>query len=559
MSELLIRFGQLDPVAKGDIQTITTSPIKPWNTINSLKEDNIQPPALYATGEWNYTIADGNMGEFPDNPNGTDWGFWSDEFSDESGLFASPPTLDMAFSVNHKSVGLTFYFYPNTDDYARNIRVTWYDSSNNVIYTDEYAFTSPVGVLSENVADWRRIKVEFLETNIRNRFLKLYALDFGVLRTFTDTEISSCQVLEEIDPTVETISINTLNATIRTRDSIFSPITSADFTDMMMKRQPMDLIKDGILFGKFYLEKWVDPYQSGIEFDLEAGDAVSVLDLYTFDGGLYSNTPVTAVLTAIFDLAFPTHLVTYELDPEYQSSTLTGYIPICSCGEAFQHVMFALHAVADTSRRANVWIYPADTAVTYEINRLERYRRGQDEPTEYYSGVRVISYSYSASTVATDLFNDTLTVGRHRIDGYSGPHASYTVTGATIAVSHVNYVELSVAVAGKVNLRGIPYLENTQVHKISEEVTAGEAESVMDYEGYTLVNPGIALYIAQKELDWLKNRIRSESEIVLDNREVGYIARVETTGIPLQGTIISLDSNLRANKSDMVVIGNAVD
>ena len=215
MSNLQIKFAQIDPAAKADISSIIAPDKISWSNINDLIYDNMPKPGNYATMEHNYTILDGGMEEFPDETDGETWGLWSDSLSDEAGNFANPPALDISFHANHKSRGLTLYFYPFTDDYAKEICVTWYDSRDEVIKTGIYALNSNIGVISEPVIDFRRIAVEFLSTNIRHRFIKLYALEYGVIRILPDEEIDSCRILEEIDPTVESISINILNATDR--------------------------------------------------------------------------------------------------------------------------------------------------------------------------------------------------------------------------------------------------------------------------------------------------------------------------------------------------------
>ena len=562
MSVLQLRFSQIDPAAKADINTLYTSGIKPWSVVNDLRYDNINDPGNYMTLEHNYSILDGSMEEFPDSPNvpARTWGFWSDVFSDEDGNFGiySLPTLDITFNYVHKSIGLTFLFYPHTDDYASKAQVTWFDSSDNIIHSDIYIIDSDIGLIPQSIADFKRIKIEFLSTNIRNRYIKLYAIEFGLIRIFNDAEISTCNILEEIDPTVEEISVNTFNAQIRTRQSIFSPIMSEDFDDMMMRKQPLTVKKDGVNFGIFFLEKWKDLYQSGIAFNLDAGDAISILDLYPFDGGLYNNKSIVELLDEIFNIAFPTQLVKYELDPIYQNSKVTGWIPITNCGTAFQHIMFVIHAIADTSRRSSVWIYEADTEVWLDIDLDEQYKGGSDEPTKYYSGVEVTSYSYSQSGENAQLFNDTLMVGQHKIN-FKEPMYNINVTGATLIQAHVNYAIINVTFQGVVLITGLKYIANTLTHSVKEEVTAGQVESIKSYNGYTLVNPNIGQALAQKQFDWLQNRIMTRTDIVLDNREVGYLIDVETRGRNLIGTITALDINLRASRANMVVIGNAVN
>lgn len=557
-SVLQIRFAQTDPAAKQDITNITQTQNKPWSSVEELRYDDVEPPENYLTCEKNYGLLNGKMKAFPNDPASKRWGYWSESVSGIDGSFGiNIPTIDITFSVNHKSIGVTLYFHTHTGDHAREVRLTWYDSSNVVIHQGVYQIKSHFGNVEQKVDGYRRIKIEFLSTNLPNRYIKMYALDIGLVRTFMDKEVSQCDIFEDIDPTVESISINTLNSKIITRNSIFSPLMSADYDDMMMKKQSLTVYKNDKVYGFFFLDKWNDPFQSGIVFDIEAADAMSVLDLYDFNGGLYTNKPVTELLNEIFNICFPTRLVTYQLDDSLSTKTVTGWIPRCKCGEAFQHIMFAIRAIADTSRRRHIWIYQPDTEITYEIPLTQRYRKIKDETTDYYSGVDVTSYNYTQSTEEKQLFKQELGVGSYRVN-FNEPIHSCTATGATITTTHPNYVIVNVTSATEVIVSGKVYKSNPLTHSARTEVATGQIESIKSYDGYYLVGRSIGNQIAQQNLQWLQNRIKSEMDIVLNDREVGYVAQVETRGRDLVGTITAIDSNLRANKSTVTVIGNAV-
>ena len=563
MSELQLRFGQFDPTAKQDILSITTSPLKPWNSIDDLKYDAVPEPGNYMTLEHNYGILDGAMGEFPDTPNAPvrTWGFWSENFSDANGNFSSTPALDIRFSANHKSPGITLYFYPHTDDYASSARVTWYNELDAAIKSGVYTMTSNIGAIGEAVENYRRVKIEFLSTNIRHRYIKLFSVNFGVLRIFFDEEINVCDVLEEIDPTVELLSINTLNAEIRTRNSLFSPLLSPEFNNMMMRLQPLTLTKDNEPFGIFFLETWKDPYQSGIVFDIEAVDAMGMFDLYPFNGGIYENVLATDVLNQIFALVFPTNLLSYQIENTLANKRVTGWIPLCTCGEAIQHILFAIHAIADTSRRGYIWIYELDTEVTGNIELIEQYLTGSDEPTEFVSGVDVTSHRYVRNTTEQkEAFNGVLSPGKHRVDFAEPLHTiSVTPGTVTIAESTANYVVLNVASQATVLVRAFGYIQNTLLHSVRASLPAGEIQNIKAFSNYTLVSESDGPALAQKLYDWYQNRVKTTVEIKLSNREVGYMYDVKTGMRDLRGIVTSLDINLRADRASMEVVGNALD
>ena len=367
MHTLSMRFIQVDPGARADITDISSSPLRPWGSFEPFHNDYPDEPPNVATLEWNHTILDGSAQEFPDNPEPDVFGFWSGAMSGADGLFENPPTLDMFFGSQRRSRGFTFYFYPHTDDYASMVRITWYSSHDDedVIQSSIYELNYNLAAAHESVGGWRRVKFEFLSTNIPFRYIKLYGINFGISGDLSDREISSARILEEIDPTSESLSVNTMNAIIRTRNSIFSPITSPDYDDMMMARQMLEMRRDGILFGKFFLDPkgWADPHQDGIEFELFSGDAIGVMDSCRFMGGMYVDEPVTSILDEIFGIVFPTGTIKYVLDPAFEGELINGWIPIVTCAAALQHICFALNATADTARIGDVYIYPREVDV----------------------------------------------------------------------------------------------------------------------------------------------------------------------------------------------------
>lgn len=353
-----IKFSLVDPAAKAD-STLAISDYQPWIDIEDLRRETISLNiGNFATCEHNQAILDGTQTYFPDDTSTYDWGWWSESMSDDNGLFESPPTIDITFGSNHKSKGLTIVFYPFSDDYANRVNVTWYASDyTTVLQMGTYQLNSNVGIIEENVAEWRRITIKMLSTNNRNRWIKLRGIEYGLPRTFEDSDINTASILEEVDPISDILSINTLNFQVKTHTPEFSPISGDIGDTMLMRKQPLTVTADDRPFGTFFLNKWEDVNNRGNTFDFSAIDAIGVMDEYEFRGGLYNDVLASVVLQQLFDICFPTKLIKMVLDNDFVDSRLTGWIPICTCREALQLICFAIGAVADTSRRDYVWIY----------------------------------------------------------------------------------------------------------------------------------------------------------------------------------------------------------
>ena len=557
MSDLQIRFAQVDPGAKSDIVAVSAPDKSTWSVLDDLKYDNVPEPGDYATLEHNFWTLDGTKDIFPDDTTSKTWGLWTQSMSAENTYFVTAPTLDIVFNDIHKSPGFTFYFYPHTGDFARDVRITWYDAANAVLQSGNYTFSSDFATIYEPTEGFKRISIEFLATSLPYRYIKLYGIDIGRIRIISDEEINSCNIYEEIDPTIESISVNTFNAQIRTLEPFFSPLSNDISDEMMMKRQDFKIFQEGKRYGTFFLETWEDIDNSGIVFNFEGVDAMGVLDLYTFMGGIYNNVMASDVLNEIFRIVFPTRLIKYVLDPELADARITGWIPICTCGTAFQHIMFAINAISDTSRAGDILIYPRDTEVTYTLPLEEQYRGGNNKPTEYWSGVDVVSYNYTPGTETLEVQNGVLPVGRHEIR-FSEPLHSLSIQYATILQSNANYALINVTARRAVTLTGKKYVSNPRIHSVRNAIETGETESVKSYEGYTLVNPDIGLELAESKADYFQNRIQLEDAIVLNDREVGFVVDAETRKNNFSGLITALDVNIRANKAEMTAVGKVV-
>lgn len=555
--KIQIGYGQIDPSAKPD-SAPQSSDIQPWVNLPDLKIDGLQIKNV-ATCEHNQAILDGTQEHLPDDPQNYPWGFWSSEISGDDGAFPSPPTLDILFSFNHKSPGLTFLFYPHSDDYASFARVVWYDGSGAVVKSGTYQLDGIEAYIQESVPSFRRIKIEFLSTNIRGRYVKLAGINYGQGQSMQDDTIDKAKVLEEVDPTSNEITINTMNFTIRTKDPRFS-IVSGVGDDMLMRNQPMTIMADEAEFGTFFLQNWKDVYGNGTVIDFSAIDAIGVMDLYQFWGDVYKNVPIETILEQLFDICFPTRLIRYQIDSLLAGKRVSGWIPTGTCRQALQYICFAIGAAADDSRADYVRIYPPETVLDHVIERGEIYHGPQLQPTTYYSGVDVIAYEYAKGDEEVEAHKATYQAGRKEIR-FSEPLHSITVSGGALLDSTANHAIINIQSAGEVIVTGKKYIVNQSVFGEREEVAAGEVENVKIYDNCTMLSPNDAPQIAVGLFRYLKQRAQFDGDVRLEERKVGKVVEIPTAvrgalGNPIQGTIEQLDTNLRAGKARMKVIGS---
>jgi len=562
MRELEIEYMQTDPQAKAD-SSVAVNDMQPFGSIQSLRYDGIYPPGKFATLEHNYWLLDDSFDMMTGlKISSLEWSLFSTKMSGGTGQFSSPIVIDVVFGDIHKFPGLTLLFYPFTNDYADKIRVTWYNMSNGIIHTGIYSNNSVKASIKEQIADCKRIKIELLSTNHPYRFLKLYAIEYGIVYIFPDGDINSARVFEEIDSISNSLSVNTLNFNILKKNPDFTSFGSIP-NEYLMKNQKLRLSRNNELFGFFFLQKWKDKTLNNISFDFNCVDAIGIMQNYEFLGGMYRNTPAEGLIAELFEICFPTRYIIYLLDPAFANETITGYMPIMNCREALQWICFSMGAIADASRRNTVWIYPRETETMYNIPRDKVYRNGSLETLAYISQVNVTSHSFTEGGLYGDstLFEDALPVGAHRIltgKPVAGAALDVWIGSASITETHVNYIMIKVTVEARVTLRVSYHGDSQLVHSVKDPyIASGEIENIISFEDCTIVNRDNAERIAKNIYNCSKKRIMVKTGIVFDCQEVGYIANVGLqNNMIINGTIKSLDIDLRSKKTAANIIGD---
>lgn len=382
--KIAIRFGQTDPAAKAASRP-TLHGQAGWSKGADLQKERRDVVVQnYATLEPNQAVLDGTQRHFPTHTNGRDWGFWSDAPSDENGEFAAPPRVDIAFGSAHKSAGLSLYFYPFSDDWASKVEICWFaPNGTTLLHRGQYRLGGTTAVVQQAVSGWGRITIAFLQTNIPRRFIKLQGLEYGLIRQFDDQTVDTAEILEEIDPLSDVVSVNTLRFCIKTHHPAFSHISGNLQDDMLMRGQSLQVEADGKPFGTFFLDNWKDTTGGGMVFSFSAHDALGVLDKQEFMGGVYTGKPAIELVEELWNICFPTRFIRYRFDKDLADATVTGFLPISSCRQALQQIAFAIGAAVNSEREGVVWLYKRDVpniafTARPRLNEAEEWSRADE-------------------------------------------------------------------------------------------------------------------------------------------------------------------------------------
>ena len=517
-----ISFGLIDVTAKPDTM-VTASDKQSFIDVQDLALDGVCP-APSATLEKDYWKLDGSYEPFPDSPQNTSWGIWSNSMSDENGIFSVPPVIELSFQNVHKTAGLTFEFCPYGNNYCNHMLIQWY-LDDAVIKEAEFYPAAWRCEYRCTVEKYNKLIITFYSTNKPYRYLKVQNIQHGINEYFSEDEIETASVLEEVDISALELSVNTLEFRLRTVNDDFDIFNPKGLYNLLQKKQQLCVegyVDGGLInFGYFYLDNWND--DEG-ETELTAQDAIGIMSNTTFKGNIYEGVKALNVIDEIMnDAGFG-----YSVDSRIGDMKISGWLPICTHREALQQVAFALGAYVDTSRGGMVKIrFGADEDVIYNIG-MDRKAVGSSATLkEYISGVSITEHSYVLGTTVEELYKGNLYAGDNEIT-FSEPSVVTAVSGGTLKESGVNYCIVNMTADGEVIVKGKKYTDNTSIMSVNvDTVAAGEKENIKTVTDATLINNKNSLYVAQMLLNSYQKRIEQNLSFVLNRETVGSNASVE--------------------------------
>lgn len=557
-----VEFGLYDVTARGDSAPSCTT-AKPFcNLGRDLLLESVPSQNKYGTLESEQWLMDGSFSFFPEVPEQYFWGLWSTTQSDKIGVFADPPVLDITFTQDHSSSGLTLHFYSPTEDWASRIKIQWFSQDGGLIFTALFYPDSVDYYCAKKVENYRRIRIHFLETNHPGRYLKLAGIDYGVYLHFSGHEIVEAHVLEECDPLSSEISINTLNVSLYNKEGRFSILNPEGYFDVLQHKQKFTVWEDvkqdarstgsvSYCMGTFYLSDWSNSGDTLADFS--AVDAIGLLDGAPFDGGIYNTTAAElaeAILTGY----------SYTLDESLAAERVQGYIAAGTRREALQQLAFAIGAVVDCSRGELIRIAPAPSKASGMITYDRKLQDGSKVTLNpLITAVAVTAHRYLPGETTEELYRDTLDPGIYRVT-FNAPAVadSLTVTGAELTESGVNLCTLTVAKAGEVCVTGRKYTDSTVVlRRTAANLPPNAQDNELTVTDATLVGPGRAEAVAVRVLEHYAQRYEQNFSMVAGDEKLADRLIIQSFGGEMvRGVLTKLEFDLTGGfLADAKVIG----
>ena len=484
-----IRYGDVAPEAKENFYPSASE--SKFNSLSQLQQYNLDFPNYANPCELYQTVLDGTATAFPSIPENANVGLWSEQLSNNDGIFSNPITLELESVGQYSSQGLTFTFDSYNEIYATRMSIKWLRITNEgITVLDEKEFfpNSSMFFCQNKVSNYNKLVITFYSINAPQNRLKLRVIDYGHGTFFYGNELRGVKLIQEIDPISTQISINTADFTLDSKGEIEYSFQA---------KQPLSIYFNGELKATTFVKKATRKAKK--IWQIQSEDYIGLMDSTPYYGGVYTNKNAVELLMDIFTVA----KVPHSVDDVFASAIVTGYIPYTTCRDALMQVAFAIQAVVDTSNSDVVKVFALEDDVK-QIIPLKRIMQGQNfDDEETVTGVEVASHSYKAISQITDVYDANESgIGENIFVKFSEPLHDLTITNGVIVSRGTNYAVIN-ASAGCV-LRGQQYEHTTQTkRKNNPIVLASEIEKIVAVENATLISSNNIDNVLKKCYNWL--------------------------------------------------------
>lgn len=476
-TEFFVKYDLFDVSALQDAQE-STEGNAPFANMGLLK-DNLPAPD-YGTLEHNFFVLDGSMKEFPDEPNNL--AYFSAVQSDENGIFPPETQIDITFSENHTSYGLTLYFL---DTYPLEIEILWYDllgiiQSEKTFYPDNLRY-----FCKNQVVDYGKIIIRFLKS-LPYHNAKLQYIEYGTTIIWGSDTIKTGKLINETDPISNKIATDKLTFDFVDIEDEFNLGNEKGLHRLFQRKQkmlPYEVVNGfTIPLGAFFLD---GNTTSKNICKLSAIDYKGMLANTDFkDGRIYGGDKAGGVIAEIMAAA---GIEDYTVDEETANTPLYGTLKIQTCQKALREVLFACGSIISTAHRTGVEIQKSNKEVKSFIGRNRKFST-TIKTDKYVSDVTVKYKEWALDKKTSEIAKGTYGVGTHTIQ-LTNPAANITTNVGAIVKQTPYYLILQIDEEPRaaVVIYGQKYISNEiAVTSSIEHIKAGEVRNVKTFSGELL-------------------------------------------------------------------------
>lgn len=489
-----IDFHVVDVTAIDDA-TITSPTEAEFSQADQICDDITEMSGKLATCETDYWLLDGTFVLPPKaSETGFEVGWWSVEISDVARNFAHAQTIQIDFTQDHSSIGLTIYFDTLADEYAEDFYIYFYDAAHVEIYsTFVSGNTLSKYELNHSVANYQRVKIIINQWGRAYRRARVSEVVFGIVEDYTDTEIISIDILEELDTLNTYTTANEIKFTIDNQSQLFNFINPTGIYAYLQRRQKiipyLGLLKsddtvEWIPMGVYYLTDWQSD-QGALTASFTGRD---ILDLLS--QGKYRKGYITGAHTATWwaeNVLTDAGITEYDIDSALDAITLNGCIPIVSHRDALQIIAQASRAVVYCDRYGRVILKQLPTSASGEtISMDDMYTSPQIKLDKLINIVNVNINSFTVDESSVEIYKATvavvgsITFWAEFQDGPCVVTGSATTVGAISTVDYGNASLVTITGTGTatVTLTGNRYKKSSQVYQLTDPAAPTNEQSL---------------------------------------------------------------------------------
>lgn len=404
--------------------------IAPFSTPQIIFKDNMEQTRNIATLEPNFWILDDSQliyDEDEDYFTGIPQAYCSSFLSDEDGLYGEKQNfsiyyLGYAIYGNPTGTGLSFTFDSFSGDYPKRIRVELYSEDEDTLedvleYSKEFEVDGYKYVVEfkneDNIGEFYKIKVVFLESNIPYRRVRVNQLIMGYSKVFTNDEIISADSEERT---------SIINSELPTRKFEFvADNSSGDFNidnpqgiyNYLLQNQPVNYywgyqLDDGniewILGGELRLTGEINVNKN--EVTIYAGSTLSLLN-EVYKKGIYKSDGKSLYDLAV-DVLRNKNVKKYNLWEGLKDIKTDAGLPDAPHNELLQMIATAGLCTLYVDRSDTINIQPFN--YIEDTNKMD-YDFAIDTPSlqmqPLLSEVEVVVNDFVVSSETTELYNAT--------------------------------------------------------------------------------------------------------------------------------------------------------
>lgn len=491
-------------------------------------------------------LLDGSCSIMDDSIDSQDIVYWSKSMADFSGRFVSNPVLTRTFSENHSSAGITLNF---DSDYPLplEVKVSIYDSqgktlNEGIFNPDSYSYFCDL--LAD---DYQKVVIEFLKVRSYS-YARLKSVEYGKMLEYSfnsDKGLSKAMLLEEVDLTSSTVSINTSSLTVIDYDETFNIDNPQGYYSLLQEKQKVQLFEtiDGVEYemANHYLNSWETT--SGVVSTFKCQDILGVMDGSNYKGNLFVERTAKSIIDEIMmDFGWSD----YYVDSDVGSVVLSGIIEPCSYRAALQQVVFAARGVIDTSRVSGINVYRPlhNTTTVITANRKFMSPRHKIIQNDLVTDIELTAHRYVKSADKKNVYKTVLPAGIYELT-LNQPSGEFECMNCDLLDSGPFWLKVSVDKEAEVEVNAYIYEDNTIVYRKSmENLPAGSYRKTKKISNATLVSSLNASEVAEHLYDYYRYRLSHELKIICEDEKVGNFSAVKTKRNMVAVVFESMDIDL---------------